>query len=183
MRRSAKSATSFGIGERAHPMADSLGAENLDRFADAPGTGGFTRVRDAVQTARAREIVGFPVERRRIVRLIAAEADPDDAEPSLGERGREARRLEGALDAEVTRQVADQRHFQIVAAAFFIERLAQGGDGFGDVEIAVKKRPDRRRDEDLGVAHALRGSVVDVVAPDPREVFGRLQRLAYFGEE
>ena len=47
----------------------------------------------------------------------------------------------------------------------------------------MKERPHRRRDEDLGVAHALRRGVVDVVARDAGEVFGVVQRLADFREE
>ena len=47
----------------------------------------------------------------------------------------------------------------------------------------MKKRPDGRRDEDLGVVHTLRARVVHVVLGEPRVVAGFAQRLRNIAKE
>ncbi len=134
-----------------------------------------------MQPAVARDGVGALVQLGRKARFVAAEPDADHAQ--VAQPDRLARDRLGTLGPEVAGQVGDQGDLDPQRPAGLVERRADRLDGRPDVELAVEERPDRRRDEDLGVDDALRRRVGDVVARDQREVFGPAQRLAHFGEQ
>ncbi len=167
--------------ERAHAVTDALRAQDVERLAHALRAGSFAGVRDDVQPFDPRDVERLGKQPGRILRLVAAEADAHDAE--VAQLGGVIGAGNRVLGAEVARQVGNKCYAKAVIAPRFVEDAAHAGDDAAHVDIAVEVRPDRRRDEYLGVEHVVRDGVGGVVARHVGKIFRRAQRLAHVGEQ
>ncbi|MGA7747904.1 MAG: hypothetical protein WCA52_12935 [Candidatus Aquilonibacter sp.] len=119
---------------------------------DARRAGGLARVRNGMQSLRAREGEDLGEKFGWEVGFIAAESNADNT--LAGKRRCQPRRAHRGLRAEVARNVDDKGELD---AAF--ARRTQFGDHQsnrgGKIELAMEEPPDRRRDEEFAVDNVL----------------------------